>query len=63
MKKFKVGDKVRYINNDGFLPLNSIHTITQIDKGDDVPYFLSNSRWVSELEITRAENLSSSKVK
>ena len=56
MKKFKIGDKVKYISSDGELVLNSIHTITLIDELDDVaPYLLDNNYWVEDSDITLAE--------
>ena len=58
MKKYKIGDKVKYISSDGELVLNSIHTITRIDERDDeIPYFLDNDWWVEESEITLPENI------
>ena len=54
--KYKVGDKVKFINSDEFLPLNSIHTITQVDEEDDVvPYYLDDDYWVDESDIALAE--------
>ena len=48
MKKFKIGDKVKYRNR--------IRTITMIDEIDDVaPYLLDNNYWVEDSDITLAE--------
>ena len=52
--KYKIGDKVKYINNDGVFPLNSIHTITKIGESG-VLYYLDDCYWVHELTITLAE--------
>ena len=51
---FKVGDKVKYINSDGYIPVNSINTITKIDNSN-VPYNLGNGDWVRESSIVLAE--------
>ena len=54
MKKYKIGDKVKYISDDRYFPLNSIHTITKI-YGNNVPYLLDSACWVCESDITLTE--------